>query len=178
VTAAPTKTRNLIPKQWAEAEALLESGSVIYDDLVIEKGAKEAAKNKVEERLAVAAFDGAGHSNVSWSQVCRIRLASGKNDIHGQPIPGRIVRERCAIVKLVISNAKSSARADSSASRGTAMEFEANSVILLQAISQAKIDDIIEVSGVTLQIKALHPRYDVNGRLDYYEIHATMWSQK
>lgn len=109
---------------------------------------------------------------------CRIQLASGKNDVHGQPIPGRFVRERCAVVKLIISNEKSSVRADSSASRGNAMEEEAVSVILLQTITQAKIDDIIEVSGVKLRIVGRQPRYDVNGRLDHYEIHATMWSQK
>lgn len=109
---------------------------------------------------------------------CRIQLASGKNDVHGQPIPGKFVNERCAIVKLVISNEKSSVRADSSASRGNAMELEATSVILLQTSSQAKIDDIIALSGVKLRIMARHPRYDVAGRLDHYEIHATMWSQK
>lgn len=109
---------------------------------------------------------------------CRIQLASGKNDIHGQPLPGRFIGERCAIVKLVISNEKSSVRADSSASRGNAMEQQAVSVILLESTSKARIDDIIEVSGVKLRIQARHPRYDVGGRLDHYEIHATMWSQK
>ncbi len=109
---------------------------------------------------------------------CRIQLASGKNDIHGQPIPGQKVNERCAIVKLVVSNEKSSVRADSSASRGNAMELEVNSVILLERTSQAKIDDIIAVAGVKLRIMAMHRRFDVNGRFDHYEIHATMWSQK
>jgi hypothetical protein len=109
---------------------------------------------------------------------CRIQLASGKNDVHGQPIPGRFVNERCAIVKLVISNEKSSVRADSSASRGNAMEMEATSVILLERTSQANIDDIIAVSGVKLRIMARHQRYDVAGRFDHFEIHATMWSQK
>ncbi len=79
MTAAPTpipKKRNLTPKQWAEAEALWESGTVIYEDLVKKfgcsistferhfkkhgnvKGSKAAAaKKKVEEKLAAAAVD-------------------------------------------------------------------------------------------------------------------------
>lgn len=109
---------------------------------------------------------------------CRIQLASGKNDVHGQPIPGRYVGERCAIVKLLISNEKSSVRADSSASRGNALEEQATSVILLPITTKAMIDDIIEVANVKLRIMGKHPRFDVAGRLDHFEIHATYWSQK
>lgn len=109
---------------------------------------------------------------------CRIQLASGKNDVHGQPLPGRFVNERCAVVKLIVSNEKSSVRADSSASRGNARELEANSVILVGAATAARVDDIIEVSGFRLRIMAMQPRYDTTGRLDHFEIKATMWSQK
>lgn len=76
-TAAVKPTRKrLTRKQWAEIEALWESGAVIYEDLVkkfglnqssferhfkkrgIVKGAKaEATKKKVEEKLAQAAID-------------------------------------------------------------------------------------------------------------------------
>lgn len=108
---------------------------------------------------------------------CRIQLASGKNDVRGQPIPGRLVTERCAIVRLVVSNQKSSVRADSSASRGNALEMEADSKLLLQSITQAKIDDIIIVDGYKLRIMSMEPRHDVSGRLDHFEITATMWSQ-
>lgn len=74
-TKAPTAKR-LTPKQWAEAEALWESGFVTYEDLRkkfglaqssferhfkkkgIVKGAKAAAtKKKVEEKLEAAAID-------------------------------------------------------------------------------------------------------------------------
>lgn len=108
---------------------------------------------------------------------CRVQISSGKNDVYGQPIPGRYVNERCAVVKLNLSNEKSSVRADSSASRGNAIEEEAVSVILLPATTQANKDDIIEVAGVKLRISARQPRFDVSGRLDHYEINATMWSE-
>ncbi|MDR9847029.1 hypothetical protein [Herbaspirillum huttiense] len=74
--AAATKKRVMTPKQWAEAEALWESGEVRYEDLVakfgssvstferhfkkkgVVKGAKAAAtKKRVEEQLAKAAVD-------------------------------------------------------------------------------------------------------------------------
>lgn len=110
------------------------------------------------------------------NQPCRIQLASGKNTVHGQPIPGVWVRERCSVVKLVISSQKSSVRADSSASRGNAREEQADAVILLNPNSQATINDVIEVAGHKLRIMAFHLRYDVTGRLDHKEIHATMWS--
>jgi hypothetical protein len=108
---------------------------------------------------------------------CRIQIASGKNDVYGQPIPGRFVNERCAVVKMEISNEKTSVRADSSASRGNAIEEEVVSIILLTSKTQANKDDIIEVAGVKLRIVARHPRFDVTGRLDHYQISATMWSE-
>jgi hypothetical protein len=107
---------------------------------------------------------------------CRIQLASGKNTVHGQPIPGRFVRERCAVVKMTVSSEKSSVRADSSASRGNAREPQAESIILLSNLTQAAINDVIEVSSNKLRITSMEPRYDVTGRLDHYEIRATMWS--
>jgi len=75
--AAPKTTKNrLTVKQWAEAEALWESGSVTYEDLMkkfglaqssferhfkkrgIVKGSKAAAiKEKIDEKLAAAAID-------------------------------------------------------------------------------------------------------------------------
>lgn len=110
------------------------------------------------------------------NQKCRIQLASGKNDVHGQPTPGRYVTEGCSIVKIDVTNEKSSVRADSSASRGNAMESEAVSVILLTRTTQAKANDIVEVAGYKLRVMGRQPRYDVNGRLDHIEISATMWS--
>lgn len=113
----------------------------------------------------------------SPNQSCRIRLTSGKSDVRGQPIPGRIIAERCAVVKLLVTNEKSSVRADSSASRGNAQEMEATSIILLSIMTQANIDDIILIAGVELRIKGRHPRFDVTGALDHFEMHAILWKQ-
>ncbi len=111
------------------------------------------------------------------NQNCRIQLSSGKTDVYGQPTPSTFVRERCTVVKLVITNEKSSIRADSSASRGNAMELEAESVILLPKTTKARIDDIIEVENCKLRIMGLSPRRDLQGRLDHYRITAHFWSK-
>lgn len=108
---------------------------------------------------------------------CRIQLSSG-NDVYGQPKPTTYVSEGCSVVKLILTSTKSTVRADSSASRGNAMEIQAHSVILLSARTKASINDIIEVSGSKLRIEGVQPRYDTQGRLDHYEINASVWSLK
>lgn len=106
---------------------------------------------------------------------CRVQLSAG-TDVFGQAKPAIFRKERCAIVKLVLTAVKTPVRADSSASRGTAEEIQAVSVILLESTTKVKIGDLIEVVGVTLNVSGRFPRHDVNGRLDHYEINATVWS--
>lgn len=108
--------------------------------------------------------------------TCTISVSSGKTDVYGQPTPSTKVKERCAIVKLDVKNLKSSVRADTSATRGNARELTADSVILLAKNTVANIDDILEVSGVTLRVMSKFPRHSVSGALDHYEITATVWS--
>ncbi len=110
------------------------------------------------------------------NQTCRIQLASGKTDLYGQPTPGRTITERCAVVKLLLTNEKSSVRADSSASRGNANEMQAVSVVLLAPTTRAAIDDILEIAGHKLRIMGYFPRFDVTGRLDHVQVEAHVWS--
>lgn len=114
----------------------------------------------------------------SPNNFCRIQLASGKSNIYGQPVPGVWVREQCSIVRMPIANEKSSVRADSSASRGNAMELQVDAVILLTTRTRASIDDVVEFAGVKLRVVSKEPRIDAGGRLDHYEIKLTMWSAK
>lgn len=108
---------------------------------------------------------------------CRIQLSNGFN-VHGQPVPGAWITEGCSIVKLVVTNEKSSVRADSSASRGNARELVADAVLLLTVKTRARIDDIIEMRGTQYKISGRHERFDAAGRLDHIEIHAMIWSGK
>jgi hypothetical protein len=107
--------------------------------------------------------------------ACVILLSTG-TDLYGQPLPATAVKERCAIVKMMVRDEKSAVRADTSASRGNAHEIETSAVILLTATTTARIHDIIEVAGQTLKITAKFPRYNIIGTLDHYQIEATIWS--
>jgi len=109
---------------------------------------------------------------------CLIQLTSGKTDIYSQPIPGKLVKERCSIIKLMIENEKSSVRADSSASRGSALELETMSTILLTAATRGRIDDIVKLNGYSLRIRGMFPRFDLQGKLDHYQVDVSMWSAK
>jgi len=107
---------------------------------------------------------------------CTIQLSDGTTDVYGQPTPGSTVTERCAVVKLMIENEKSSVRADSSASRGSALELETTSVILLTALTKAHIDDIVTIDGYSFRVKGMWPRANVMGKLDHYQTDLTMWA--
>jgi len=109
------------------------------------------------------------------NQNCTIRRSSSKTDVYGQPLPGSTVSERCAIVKLNVQNMKSSVRADTTASRGTAQEKQVEALILLDPKTVASIDDIMEVHGVVLRIVSMFPRHSVSGQLDHYEVTGTIW---
>jgi hypothetical protein len=106
---------------------------------------------------------------------CNIVQAGG-HDGYGQVMPGTSHPERCAIIKLESVEVKSAVRADSSASRGAAMELQAKAHILLEATTVAQLDDIIEVNGLTLRISQRFPRHSLRGVIDHVEIHAVEWS--
>lgn len=110
------------------------------------------------------------------NQMCLIRVASGRTDVYGQSSPSSSVREPCAVVRLIVSSQPSTVRADSSASRGAAEELVSDSIILLGARTAANIDDVIEISGTVLRIVSKHPRFNIKGGLDHYEITAAIRS--
>lgn len=108
------------------------------------------------------------------NQVCAIQVTSGNTDVYGQPLATTRVREQCAVVRLVTTNQPSSVRADSSASRGNAKELVSDSLILLAKTTVANIDDLIDIGGMTLRITSKHPRFNIAGSLDHFEITATI----
>lgn len=105
-------------------------------------------------------------------------IKNGGTNLYGLPKPGIRVGERCSIVKLLISNEKSSVRADSSASRGNAMEMEADGIFLMSTNTKAGVDDLIEIGTNQLRVMGIHARYNAAGVLHHYEIHCTYWSDK
>jgi hypothetical protein len=110
------------------------------------------------------------------NKTCIVAVSSGKNDVYGQPLPARRVKEQCAVVKLTTASVQTNVRADSSASRGNARELTADAVILLTRFTAASINDIIEIEGIKLRVMAKHPRFDIRGVLDHVEVECTIWS--
>ncbi|WKZ86340.1 hypothetical protein N5B55_05140 [Ralstonia pickettii] len=111
------------------------------------------------------------------NKTCIVTLASSKSDVYGRPLPGRKVRERCSVVFLNQRQQQTSVRADSSASRGNAQEAAADAKLLFATTTKAAINDIVEVAGAVLKISGMHPRFNVRGDLDHYEVDAHIWSQ-
>lgn len=100
------------------------------------------------------------------------------NDLYGLPKPGKRYAEKCSIVKFIVSNEKSSVRADSSASRGNAMELQSDGVFLMRTNTKARIDDLIEIGEHRMRVMGIHARYNTAGVLHHYEVHCTYWSDK
>jgi len=107
---------------------------------------------------------------------CVIHAASGKTDVYGMPLPGPRYKERCAVVKMNVMSAKSAVRADTSATRGNAQELQTDTVLLLSRTTMARINDNIELMGFQFKVTEIHPRFDLLGDLDHYEIGCTYWT--
>lgn len=99
----------------------------------------------------------------------------GASDLYGQKADGARVNDFCDVVKLAARTRKSSVRADSSASRGTAIEETVQSVLLFGPASDIALDDHIEIAGLRLAVSGRHPRFDAAGKLDHYRIEAAAW---
>ena len=107
---------------------------------------------------------------------CFIVKTSAETDVFGMPVNKTKVREACTPLVIDSKVDKSSVRADTSASRGNAREFQALAKFLVPPTSKASIDDILEWNGDALRISGKMPRYDLRGRLDHYELTCTEWN--
>lgn len=111
------------------------------------------------------------------NRTCRVKLGKGVSDLYGQPKSANRAWsvERCSVVHLRVSSEKSSVRADSSASRGNAMEAVGDLKILFTAKSKIGMDDIIEINAQKFRVTGIEPRFNVVGQIDHIEIVAAIW---
>ena len=110
------------------------------------------------------------------NQTCIIIKNVGYN-IYGEPVREERITERCALLNASGSMKKSSVRADSSASRGNALEKTADYWLILTASTKAELDDLIEIHGVRVKINQLIPRYSLAGKHDHTEAYCSMWNE-
>ena len=103
------------------------------------------------------------------------RHAPGTTDTYGQPRMGAVTYEMVAPVKLLFVNQHTTVRTDSAGSHGHAYEETANVVILAGARSKIDLDDILTIAGHKVVVTGMHPRHQVNGTLDHYQVTCDMW---
>lgn len=95
---------------------------------------------------------------------------------YGEPIREERITEPCAVIDASWATKKSSVRADSSASRGNALETIADFWLLMLPTTVAAQDDIIEVYGRRVKVKELRPRFSLYGDQDHTEALCSIWN--
>lgn len=98
----------------------------------------------------------------------------GPRDVFGKEIFATPVEIPCAVVQLKEGVMESSVRADSSASRGAAEELMVQSKILIPNNVTVKKGDVLEIYGIFIEVMSSHPRINVLGDLDHYELTGTI----
>lgn len=100
---------------------------------------------------------------------CEIQRRSGVNG-YGKPAFSAPERVMCGIVRLERESLKTSVRADSSATRGSAKEAVATARILFLREVRLSEGDVVEVMGIKLTVQSVWPRHHVNGRFDHWQV--------
>lgn len=82
---------------------------------------------------------------------------------------------RCAVVAMILDEAKTSVRADLTGSKGSAQEEVLEGKILFPKTFKGRNGDKILCEGVTMRISSMQPRRGVDGRLDHFEAVMELW---
>jgi hypothetical protein len=101
-------------------------------------------------------------------------LRRGSTDIYGTAEYMPAVEIRVGVIRLQESSMKTTVRADSSASRGSAMEETTISRILVPAKTVVEQGDEIRIQGFALTVQSIWPRYNIAGRLDHWQLDLTI----
>lgn len=107
---------------------------------------------------------------------CKIAKRTGTN-VYGEETLGAPKAARCAIIELKLTVDRSSVRADSSASRGSAQEYQGTAKMLFPATIDLARDDQVQVLTHKLRVVSIFPRHSLNGVLDHYEVELTVWGK-
>lgn len=103
------------------------------------------------------------------NSVGRLSRLTGR-DVHSRAIYAATTDCPFAPVNMLIDAQKTSVRADSSASRGSADEMAAmRAKILVASYVTIDIGDRFEFDGQIFRIKAKHTRRSVSGEIDHFE---------
>src|SRR5688500_397345 len=100
---------------------------------------------------------------------CKIQRRTGTS-VYGKAQFGPAEPAMCGVVRLEEMSEQTSVRADSSASRGSAMEDKILSRILLPGHVHLKQGDLVMVSGFTMVVQSVWPRFAIDGRQDHWQL--------
>lgn len=106
---------------------------------------------------------------------CTISSYGEEMDRYGQPVIAAPRSARCAIVTLRASSEKTTVRADSSASRGSARETVVDARLLFLPIEAVQVNDVVVVAGISVRVIGVFPRFDIGGRHDHDEVDGALW---
>lgn len=89
---------------------------------------------------------------------------------YGKETYGTAVRIPLAVVRADRIVGNTSVRADSSSSRGAAEQTESIIMLLVPKHITVKEGDVIKFLSQYMEVTGTHPRIDVCGNLDHYEV--------
>jgi hypothetical protein len=92
------------------------------------------------------------------------------HDSYGKPLLDAPRSVRVGVVRLRFGTAKSSVRADSSASRGRVDESNDESVLLFEPTVAPRQGEVVEWNGARLRVVRVEPRYTLSGELAHYQV--------
>lgn len=103
------------------------------------------------------------------NQVASLEQVIGR-DVHSRETFGAAREISVAVVRLITSAQKTTVRADSSASRGSAEETVVQGIMLVDKAVAMNRGDRLTFNGIQYRIFSIHPRYTVAGALDHFQI--------
>ena len=98
------------------------------------------------------------------------------HDEYGEPLLSFIANVLCLVVRLQTSTLETPIRDTVSASHSNANEYVGDSILLVPPNSKIKIGDKLTVSGLTLRLSKIEPKYDTRGRHDHYQVGCSTWA--
>ncbi|MEX6316108.1 hypothetical protein AB6G19_23200 [Providencia manganoxydans] len=112
---------------------------------------------------------------ISWQSKATIYRKSAGANIYGEPTLSFAGKSPVGFVKFIESYDKSSVRADSSASGGKADIDLFDAVLIFPKTANLKIDDVLLIEGVKLEVKRVHNRFGLRGKAGHFEVGANLW---
>lgn len=102
--------------------------------------------------------------------TCYIYSRTDTTNIFGKYefLPRKTVK--CSVITYDIKSLKTSVRADTSATRGQAENDEGIAKFCFPTYVNLKLDDEVEKDGFRMKVIEIHPRRNVLGKLDHYEV--------